>query len=72
MYFTDERLTLYRVHGENLSSYGENQLSHPHIARSGSNEMYLRRAKILLSYIKAYKLIGSSLLNDDVNRYLLF
>jgi glycosyltransferase involved in cell wall biosynthesis len=70
MYFTDERLTLYRVHGENLSSYGENQFSHPHIARSGSNERYLRRAKILLSYIKAYKLIGSRLLNDDVNRYL--
>ena len=70
MYFTDERLTLYRVHGENLSSYGENQFSHAHIARSGSNERYLRRAKILLSYIKAYKLIGSRLLNDDVNRYL--
>ncbi|MFP3287127.1 MAG: glycosyltransferase family 2 protein [Acidilobus sp.] len=70
MYFTDERLTLYRVHGENLSSYVENQFSHSHIARSGSNERYLRRAKILLSYIKAYKLIGSRLLNDDVNRYL--
>jgi len=72
MYFTDEKLTLYRVHGENLSSYVENQFSHSHIARSGSNERYLRRAKILLSYIKAYKLIGSRLLNDDVNRYLCF
>jgi glycosyltransferase involved in cell wall biosynthesis len=70
MYFTDERLTLYRVHGENWSSYVENQFSHAHIARSGSNERYLRRAKILLNYIKAYKLIGSRLLNDDVNRYL--
>jgi glycosyltransferase involved in cell wall biosynthesis len=70
MYFTDEKLTLYRVHGENLSFYGESQFSHTHIARSGSNERYLRRAKILLSYIKAYKLIGSRLLNDDVNRYL--
>ncbi|MFP3287480.1 MAG: glycosyltransferase family A protein [Acidilobus sp.] len=70
LYFTDERLTLYRVHGENWSSYGEDQFSRAHIARSGSNKMYLRRAKFLLSYIKAYKLIGSSLLNDDVNRYL--
>jgi hypothetical protein len=25
---------------------------------------------VALSYIKAYKLIGSRLLNDDVNRYL--
>jgi glycosyltransferase involved in cell wall biosynthesis len=70
MYFTDEKLTLYRVHGENWSLYGEDQFSRAHIARSGSNKMYLRRAKFLLSYIKAYKLIGSSLLNDDVNRYL--
>jgi len=70
MYFTDEKLTLYRVHGENWSSYVENQFYHAHVARSGSNERYLRRAKILLSYIKAYKLIGSRLLNDDVNRYL--
>jgi len=70
MYFTDEKLTLYRVHGENWSSYVENQFYHAHVARSGSNERYLRRAKILLSYIKAYKLIGSGLLNDDVNRYL--
>jgi glycosyltransferase involved in cell wall biosynthesis len=70
MYFTDEKLTLYRVHGENWSSYVENQFYHAHVARSGSNERYLRRAKILLSYIKAYKLIGSGVLNDDVNRYL--
>ena len=63
MYFTDKRLTLYRVHGENWSSDTD-------IAKSKSNDMYLRRAKTLLYIIKAHKLIGSRLLNDSVNRYL--
>jgi len=63
MYFTDEKLTLYRVHGENWSS--ESRLK-------GSKEMQLRRARALLQIIKVHKLIGSSLLNDDVNRYLCF
>ncbi|MFP3287909.1 MAG: glycosyltransferase, partial [Acidilobus sp.] len=61
MYFTDERLTLYRVHGENWSS--ESRLK-------GSKEMQLRRARALLQVIKAYKLIGSSLLDDDIITYL--
>jgi len=62
MYFTDERLTLYRVHGENWSFvFG---------LKKGSKEMQLRRARAFLQSIKAYKLIGSRLLNDDVNRYL--
>jgi len=61
MYFTDERLTLYRVHGGNWSS--ESRLK-------GGKEMQLRRARALLQIIKARKLIGSSLLGDDVNRYL--
>jgi len=65
MYLTDERLTLYRVHGENWSFDID-------IARSESNNMYLRRAKTLLYLTKAHKLIGSRLLNDDVNRYLCF
>jgi len=69
MYFTDERLTLYRVHGESLSSYAENWSSYAHMTRSGSNEIYLRRAKILLDYIKVYELISSRLL-DDINVYL--
>jgi glycosyltransferase involved in cell wall biosynthesis len=64
MYFTDEKLTLYRVHGENWSS----EL----IRLKGGKEMQLRRARALLQLIKVHKLIGSRLLNDDVNRYLCF
>jgi len=62
MYFTDERLTLYRVHGENWSFvFG---------LKKGSKEMQLRRARAFLQSIKAYKLIGSSVLDDDIIRYL--
>jgi hypothetical protein len=32
--------------------------------------MRLRRARALLQLIKAHKLIGSSLLDDDINEYL--
>jgi len=63
MYFTNERLTFYRVHGENWSYYAE-------IARSGSNETRLKRARAVIKMIKAYKLIGSRLLNRSINRYL--
>jgi glycosyltransferase involved in cell wall biosynthesis len=63
MYFTDERLTLYRVHGENWSYYAE-------IARSGSNETRLKRARALILIIKTYRLIGSMLLDGNINRYL--
>ena len=62
MYFTDEKLTLYRVHGENWSS----EL----IRLKGGEEMQLRRARALLQLIKARELIGSILLDDDVNKYL--
>ncbi|MDT7867483.1 MAG: glycosyltransferase, partial [Acidianus sp.] len=65
MYFTDEKLTLYRVHGENWSSSWSSALR-----LKGGKEMQLRRARALLQSIKAYKLIGSRLLNDDVNRYI--
>jgi hypothetical protein len=61
MYFTDEKLTLYRVHGENWSS---------ELLLKGGKKMQLRRARALLQLIKARKLIGSSLLDDDVNEYL--
>jgi glycosyltransferase involved in cell wall biosynthesis len=62
MYFTDEKLTLYRVHGENWSFvFG---------LKKGSKEMQLRRARAFLQFIKAYKLIGSSVLDDDIIRYL--
>jgi len=63
MYFTDEKLTLYRVHGENWSYYA-------HIARSGSNETRLKRARALIQTIKAFRLIGSRLLNGNINTYL--
>ena len=61
MYFTDEKLTFYRVHGENWSS--EPLLK-------GGKEMQLRRARALLQVIKSRKLIGSRLLDDDINKYL--
>jgi len=62
MYFTDERLTLYRVHGGNWS---------PELRLKGSKEeMRLRRARYLLQVIRACRLIGSRLLNDYVNIYL--
>jgi glycosyltransferase involved in cell wall biosynthesis len=61
MYFTDEKLTLYRVHGGNWSS---------ELGLKGGKEMQLRRARALLQVIKARKLIGSILLDDDVNKYL--
>ncbi|MFP3287562.1 MAG: glycosyltransferase family 2 protein [Acidilobus sp.] len=63
MYFTDERLTFYRVHGVNWSYYA-------HIARSGSNETHLKRARALIQTIKAFELIGSRLLNGNINIYL--
>jgi glycosyltransferase involved in cell wall biosynthesis len=63
MYFTDEKLTLYRVHGENWSYYA-------HIARSGSNETRLKRARALIQTIKASGLIGSRLLDGNINTYL--
>jgi glycosyltransferase involved in cell wall biosynthesis len=62
MYFTDERLTLYRVHGENWSSAFR--------LKESKEEMQLRHARALLQLIKALKLIGSSLLDDDIIRYL--
>jgi hypothetical protein len=61
MYFTDERLTLLRVHGEKWGSA---------LWLKGSKEMQLRRARALLQVIKAFGLIGSSLLDDDINVYL--
>ncbi|MFP3320996.1 MAG: hypothetical protein RXO24_10545, partial [Acidilobus sp.] len=63
MYFTDERLTLYRVHGESWSHYA-------HAAKGESSDMYLRRAKTFLHLTKAHKLICSRLLNDYVNTFL--
>jgi glycosyltransferase involved in cell wall biosynthesis len=62
MYFTDERLTLYRVHGENWSS----ALG----LKESKEERRLRRARALLQVIRASRLIGSRLLNDYVNMYL--
>ncbi|MFP3319594.1 MAG: glycosyltransferase family A protein [Acidilobus sp.] len=61
MYFTDEKLTLYRVHGENWSSA---------VRLKGSKEMQLRHARALLQLISACKLIGSRLLNDEANKCL--
>jgi len=63
MYFTDEKLTLYRVHGENWSYYA-------HRARSGGNETRLKRARALIQVIKTFGLIGSMLLDGNINIYL--
>jgi glycosyltransferase involved in cell wall biosynthesis len=59
MYFTDERLTFYRVHGESWTFMS--------VAKGSKKEMQLRHARALLQLISAYKLIGSRLLNDEVN-----
>jgi len=63
MYFTDERLTFYRVHGENWSHYA-------HAAKGEVNEMYLRRVSARLQSINTCRLMCSRLLDDDVNGYL--
>jgi glycosyltransferase involved in cell wall biosynthesis len=63
MYFTDEKLTLYRVHRENWSYYA-------HRARSEGNETRLKRARALIQTIKTSGLIGSSMLDDDIITYL--
>ena len=61
MYFTDERLTLYRVHGGNWT---------PGFTSEEDKEIYLRRVKAFLQGMIAYRLIGHRLLNDDINVYL--
>jgi len=61
MYFTDKKLTLYRVHGGNWS---------PNFTSEEGNEAYLKRAKAFLQIMFAYRLIGHRLLNDDINVYL--
>jgi hypothetical protein len=62
MYFTDERLTLYRVHGESWTFMS--------VAKGSKKEMQLRHARALLQLISACKLIGSRLLNDEANKCL--
>ena len=59
LYFTDERLTLYRVHGENWTFTS--------VAKGSKEEMLLRRARTLLQEIRACRLIGSRLLNEEAN-----
>jgi hypothetical protein len=59
LYFTDERLTLYRVHGENWSLTP--------VAKGIKEETRLRHARYILLAIRACRLIGSRLLNDEVN-----
>ncbi|MFP3288098.1 MAG: glycosyltransferase family A protein [Acidilobus sp.] len=59
LYLTDERLTLYRVHGENWSLTS--------VAKGSKEEMLLRRARTLLQAIRACRLIGSRLLNEEAN-----
>jgi len=70
MYFTDERLTLYRVHGKNWTYYAWSYYAHA--AKGEINEMYLRRVSARLQSINACRLMCSSLLDDDVNQYLCF
>jgi hypothetical protein len=61
MYFTDERLTFYRMHGESWS---------PEFTSEEGNKAYLKRAKAFLQIMVAYRLIGHRLLNDNINVYL--
>jgi len=59
MYFTDERLTLYRVHGENWTFMS--------VAKGSKEETRLRHARYILPAIRACRLISSRLLNDEAN-----
>jgi glycosyltransferase involved in cell wall biosynthesis len=59
MYLTDERLTLFRVHGENWSLTP--------VAKGIKEETRLRHARYILLAIRACRLISSRLLNDEVN-----
>jgi glycosyltransferase involved in cell wall biosynthesis len=68
MYFTDERLTFYRVHGENWTYYAWSYYAHA--AKGEINEMYLRRVGARLQSINACRLMCSRLLDDDVNLHL--
>jgi len=61
MYFTDEKLTLYRVHRGSWT---------PDFTSEEGNEAYLKRTKAFLQIVFAYRLIGHGLLNDDINVYL--
>jgi len=60
LYFTDRRLTLYRVHGESWS---------PTLAVGGRHEVYVRQARARLQLALTYRVVGS-LLGDDINYYL--
>ncbi len=59
-YFTEKKLTLYRVHGANVSvsSPGE------------GSEAYMMQAKYLLQLNEAYNIIGSELLEGGLNVYI--
>ncbi|MFP3320660.1 MAG: glycosyltransferase family 2 protein [Acidilobus sp.] len=59
LYLTDERLTLFRMHGENWSLTS--------VAKGSKEETRLRYARYILSEISACRLIGSRLLNDEAN-----
>ena len=58
-YFTDKKLTLYRVHSASASIY---------VLGEGP-EAYIRQAKHLLQFNEAYNIIGSELLEGGLNGY---
>jgi len=62
LYLTDEKLTLYRVHGKNWSFMS--------VDKGSKEETRLRRARYILLVISDCRLIGSRLLNDEVNTCL--
>jgi len=62
LYLTDEKLTLFRVHGENWSFMS--------VDKGSKEETRLRHARYILLVISACRLIGSRLLNDEVNTCL--
>jgi glycosyltransferase involved in cell wall biosynthesis len=59
-YFTDKKLTLYRVHSASASIY---------VLGKGP-EAYIRQAKYLLQFNEAYNIIGSELLEGGLNVYI--
>jgi len=60
MYFTDKRLTFYRIHNENWT---------PAFAIGKEREIHIKKFRSLLQTVAALRLIESQLLEGELNIY---
>jgi len=60
MYFTDKKLTFYRIHGENWT---------PAFAIGKEREIYIKKFRSILQTAAALRLIESQLLEEELNFY---